>query len=481
MIRFFRRLWKDRRGNALVIGAACMPLVIAAAGLASDTIQWTLWKRELQRAADSAAIAGVYDRSNANGATSTTAAAVAHDLTLNLHSEYGLKTGYPVVAFPSDSGVEIDQVKVTLAVQRKLPFSSMFMSVAPTIVVNSTAASIPSGGDACIEALETTSTTGVTFTGNSSVYSPDCDIFSNSSGTNVAVGQGSADVTANSVGGVGGIQQSNNFHVTGYRPYSPALPDPFAGVSVDTSDMHCAVSSKTTTTTVVITDVAATGHYKKQGNHQVWVEDTPAVTHTETQTVTAYTPLALTDGVDITTLKDANGNQANCFTSLSVGSNTTLDLTGKVNGPIYINGGNADLKGNFTCDACTIVLTNKDADSPIGNITANASANINITAPTDGNFKGLAIYQDRRATDCSNCNKVNGNSASIITGGLYFPQQELQYNGTGTTDATCTMFVARRITFSGNNGTSNKFKSLKECAPEGLPSNATTRIVRLVA
>jgi len=481
MIRFFRRLWKDRRGNALVIGAACLPLIVGAAGLASDTIQWTLWQRQLQRAADSAAIAGVYDRSNAGGETTTTAATVAHDLTLNLHSEYGVKAGYPIVSFPADSGVQIDQVKVTLAIQRKLPFSSMFMSAAPTIIVNSTAASIPSGGDACIEALETGATTGITFTGNSTVYSPDCDIFSNSSGTNVTIGKGSADVTANSVGGVGGVQQSNNFHVTAYRPYSPALPDPFSGLDPDPSDMHCAVTATTSTSTVVVVDSPATGHYRTTGNHQTWVEDSPAVTHTETQTTTAYTPLPLTNGVDITTLKDANGNQANCFSSLSVASNTSLTNIPANFGPIYINGGGANFQGNFTCTGCAIVLTNKDAASPIGNVTSNASANVNITAPTDGVYKGVAIYQDRRASDCANCNKINGNSASIITGAIYFPSQEIEYNGTGTTDATCTMFVARRVTFSGNNGTSNKFKKLADCSAEGLPSNSTTRIVRLVA
>ena len=62
MIGFIRKLIEDRRGNALVIAGACLPLIVGAAGLATDTIQWTLWKRQLQRAADSAAIAGVYDR-----------------------------------------------------------------------------------------------------------------------------------------------------------------------------------------------------------------------------------------------------------------------------------------------------------------------------------------------------------------------------------------------------------------------------------
>ena len=60
MIEFFRKLWRDRRGNALVIAGAALPLIVGSAGLASDTIQWALWKRQLQRAADSAAIAGVY-------------------------------------------------------------------------------------------------------------------------------------------------------------------------------------------------------------------------------------------------------------------------------------------------------------------------------------------------------------------------------------------------------------------------------------
>jgi uncharacterized membrane protein len=68
MISFFGKLMRSKRGNVLAIAAAGMPLFIAAAGLATDTIQWTLWKRQLQRAADSAAIAGVYNREANSGA-----------------------------------------------------------------------------------------------------------------------------------------------------------------------------------------------------------------------------------------------------------------------------------------------------------------------------------------------------------------------------------------------------------------------------
>ena len=55
MRNFMTKIWHDKRGNALIIAAAALPLLIGSAGLATDTIQWALWKRQLQRAADSAA------------------------------------------------------------------------------------------------------------------------------------------------------------------------------------------------------------------------------------------------------------------------------------------------------------------------------------------------------------------------------------------------------------------------------------------
>src|SRR3954469_3098304 len=132
MIGFIKRLVKDRRGNILAIAAACMPLVIGAAGLATDTIEWTLWKRQLQRAADSAAFAGAYDRAAAtNGATTNTPTAVCRDIAVNLHTWMNLLgaapcTGsvgsYTSLSYPSDAGFTSKQVTVTLRVQQRLPF-----------------------------------------------------------------------------------------------------------------------------------------------------------------------------------------------------------------------------------------------------------------------------------------------------------------------------------------------------------------------
>ncbi len=424
MLSAFKKLWNDKRGNALLIAGAALPLVVGSAGLATDTIQWTLWKRQLQRAADSAAIAAVYDRQSNAGATANVSNAVARDLTLNNHVWMSLKTGFPTLAYPANSGSKFNQVTVGLAIQQKLTFSSMFMSAPPTITANATAAGIALG-DPCILATDPTATNALNFSGNATVYMPNCPVFSNSAAANSAIAKGSSAVNAKSVGAVGGIQQSNNFTVGSYYPYSAAVADPYANVTPASSDMHCTTAALDQDTTA-----ATLGTY-------------------------------------------------NCFSSLRVRSNRSLTIPATYTGPIYINGGSANFQGDFTCAACTIVLTNADPSSTqIGNITANAGTKINITAPESGTYKGLAIFQDRRSTDCSNCNKINGNSSSLITGAIYFPNQELQYNGTGNTAAVCTRFIGKRVTFTGNSGT-NQFKGLDECT-NYFSDTASQTIVRLV-
>ncbi len=428
MTSMIRKLIKDRRGNALAIACAAMPLVVGAAGLATDTIQWTLWKRQLQRAADSAALAGVYDRSSNSGATTTTLATVQHDVEINNHTWMSLKSGYPTTTYPADTALLTNQVGVTLAVQEPLPFSSLFMSTPPIIYATSRAASVSAGGSACMQALETSATAqGITNIGNTTVTAPTCILYSNSPSANSASAGGSSLITAKAVAAVGGISQSKNWIVKNYIPYSPPLPDPFAGVSPDPGAMNC-------------------------------------------------TTAALTEDTDWSTLPAGT----NCFSSISTKPNKTLNVpAGK--GPIYVNGGNVDLKGNFNCSGCTIVLTNKSTSdtATIGTLTSNAQAQNNITAPTSGTFKGIAIYQDRRAT--AGTNKVNGGSNNVIQGAVYFPKSILQVNGTGDAVSLCAMWVAKNIQLIGTSTIKISSPDDSECSGSGMPKSSAVRMVRLVA
>ena len=175
MIQFFKKLWRNRRGNALVMAGAALPLIVGSAGLASDTIQWALWKRQIQRAADSAAMAGVYAKvlskpvgtcSNIAGATYTDP--VAWDLKKNSHVSI---TPTCTVTNPPSTGTYATDpyaVKVDLSVQKQLSFSGMFMSTAPTISASATATIVPAG-KYCVVSLENTGATGITATGNADV------------------------------------------------------------------------------------------------------------------------------------------------------------------------------------------------------------------------------------------------------------------------------------------------------------------------
>ena len=169
MRNHLRNLWNDKRGNALILAAAALPLLLGSAGLATDTIQWALWKRQLQRAADSAAIAGVYDRVAHAGGTTNVSTAVDHDLGLNQHTNIGLMSSYPQLSYPADAGSNKNQVRVVLRVQRSLSFSSMFMAAAPMITATAQAATVGVSGEFCVLSLQNNSKTGIQATGNNSI------------------------------------------------------------------------------------------------------------------------------------------------------------------------------------------------------------------------------------------------------------------------------------------------------------------------
>ncbi|HVF37162.1 MAG TPA: pilus assembly protein TadG-related protein [Sphingomicrobium sp.] len=430
MFSAFRKLWNDDRGNVLILGGAALPILIGAAGLATDTIQWALWKRQLQRAADSAAIAGVYDRVN-NDSTEGTEEVVNHDLTLNHHTGIDLLAGFPEVSFPADAGDLTDQVQVELEVQRTLPFSSLFMDSAPTIRVLARAASTPGTDEYCVVSLENTTNSGILASGSAEIIM-DCGMITNSLSSNAAAAQGSARVTATVIAAAGGIQQSSNWNVGNYDPYTPAEEDPYATLTPDEADRgpnNCAG-------TVTITGSNGSG--------------------------SNWTP--------------------NCYRGINIQPNRTANLAP---GTYFINGGSVNIQGTLNATGATIVLsnTNPAANATIGTFDMNAQGTLNMTAPTTGKWAGMAIYQDRRATpptgniSASSPNKINGGSTGAITGVVYFPNQQLTYNGGGNTTASCTQFVVRRVIFTGNANTNIR----GECEAAGMPPIVGGRRVRLVA
>jgi hypothetical protein len=433
MIKFMTRLWKDRRGNALVIAGAALPLIIGSAGLATDTIQWTLWARQMQRTADSDALAGVYGKLAGQtadvGPCSASVPVNRNHTTSNVVTRLGMTPTCNIVTPASPwNGATYRAVKVTLSASRLLPFSGFFVSTAPTITTSATAA-VVSSGKYCVRALKNTTGTGITFTGNPTV-NLGCGMHTNAKGSTAVDATGSPTITASPMAAVGLIAGTTNFPTsTVFQPYSPSLDDPFA--------------TQTATNPVVPNGC---NQPALQGNqHSV-----------------------------------SGSNGTFCYTSLFLnGSGDTATFT---DATIIINGGNLTVNagGVLNCTRCTFVMTNAAqgqtaAGTAPGSVSINGGATVTMIAPTSGTYKDIVIYKDRRATNtCNNCNQINGNSSSTITGAIYAPTQEVQFSGDGGLNTNCLQLVGWTVTFTGNSSINNN-------CPSGGPSAFDATMVRLVA
>jgi len=443
MIGFLRKIWRDKRGNALLIAGAALPLIVGAAGLASDTIQWTLWKRQLQRAADSAALSGVYTRLQTDTQTDVEGA-VDHDLTLNLHTWMALHAD-PTVERLADDGNSTERVRVTLQIQQRLPFSSMFMSSAPIIQAVATAASVPGGGQYCVIGLDPSATAvGIDIAGSTYLDMGDCSLIADSTnptnaannGTSSKSGGSGSTIIAASLAAAGGVNYSKTWDVNEYDPYSPPVPDPYADLA------NHMPKSTDCTKTITITkfsfpmDRTATGT-----NHD-----------------TAGDTVCITGGLTV------QG-------SLKLQSGVTYVING---GDLTMNSSTSSL----TCDGCTFILTNFSDPTKTGSIKLTGGT-LDISAPTeDGTWKGIVLYQDGRATDSGKKtqNQINGNNGTSVEGVIYIPNQSLLYNGGSSTAAACLQIVVKRAEFSGNSA----MQTLNDC-PDFDFKGGSSRRVRLVA
>lgn len=221
-MRFFRwigALRRDERGNALLIGAAVMPLLLGAAGLAIDTIQFSVWKRELQRAADSGAVAGVYALTQEEAPSE----AVHTDLDQNT---FPVLTQTEQVQVGPRAGFQ-QTVWVRLEAQRRLPFMSIFVDSPFQLRAEATAALIEDG-TFCVLSLYNGTSPGIDVNGTADV-NLGCGMASNSRADQAVTAGGDSTVTASPIMAVGNLNGAANNFATGtvLQPHAPEQADPF--------------------------------------------------------------------------------------------------------------------------------------------------------------------------------------------------------------------------------------------------------------
>jgi hypothetical protein len=400
-----------------------MPLIIGSAAMGIDTIQMAVWKRQLQRSADSAALAGAYSLAQEKPAR----AAAQLDLTRNNRVPLSAPAEIQPPPLAGAFAGNPRAVRVVLASQRSFPFLGFFGASTPRIQVEATAAAIFQG-QYCMVALEDGNVTGITFTGSTDV-NLGCGVISNSRSANAVLASGNARVRATPVGAVGGVPPSSGYvQPVTLVPYTSKQDDPYAGLPRTPSPpANC----------------QNLGAVAVLPNRSLTIEPSPGTGDN----------FCIRGGMDV---------------------KGTLNLAP---GTYYLDGGQLNLgsQAYLNGSGVTFVLTSSTPTDPtsFADVSMNGGAVVNLSSPTSGTYKGVLFYQDPRAPFGNST--INGNSASSMEGGLYFPSRQLTFNGNTGLQTRCIQLVARRLVFSGNSSVQN------DCPTSGGGRSFDANFVRLVA
>jgi hypothetical protein len=391
--QIFRRLVSDRRGNVAIVVAAVFPLLIGAAGLAIDGTAWILQKRQIQAAADSAAMAGVYSLIASQDMQNSVSTSVANS--------GSVPDAASVQAVQSPPGHENDPfaVKVEIAAPAQMIFARMFMHKTPFITAEATA-SVVKNGKFCAFALGSArEEAGLVLRPNSDVQM-DCGVTTNSSSPNALEADSSSSLQAIALRAYGSFGYGNArkaIHQSGVHEQALSQEDPLA----DT--------------------------------------DPPLIPNTGCPNATVNpgeNEIALDPG---------------CYANMTLNGNVRLQ-----DGEYILNRGNFVVgpQGHVSCDACTIFLTSDVAATEpgsIGKVKISTQATVKMNATREGPNAGILFYQDRHAPPelPGDENRIGGNSFSKLNGLIYFPSETIYVDGNDRADLQCSRFIARRLVFAG--------------------------------
>lgn len=327
-------LFGCEKGNTLMVAAAVMPMLVGAGAISIDVTQWALAKRQLQRTADSAALAGAralqWERSAIDAA----------ERDLKLNNKVPLASTPIIENAPTQGNYKDDMqaVRVHLTTAPKLTFISYFMTDSTEISAEATAAVTPDP-KYCLLALDKTSANAVKFSGNSALKF-DCAIGSNSQGNPAIYAEGSSTILASGIGAVGVVPASSNYiSPTVVRQYQPPVEDPFA-------DLPPANSFATNCKPGIVVEANVTAILKP-----------------------------------------------GCYTGMTLKGSVTLRP-----GTYVINSADLLMESQAVVvgERVTIILTGS-TPSNVAKVKVAGGASIVLTPSTSGQFKQMLMYQDSRA------------------------------------------------------------------------------------
>lgn len=403
-----------------MVFALCLPVVLGCAGLGVEAGFWQYRQREAQTAADLAAYAGAVSLRNHEPVWQARAEAEAE---ARLHG-FEAAAGSMTANTPPLTGQNQNLRSMEVVLNQSLPrlFSAIFNDEPVQISVRAVA-TYQEEADACLLALSPDAGAAIDLFGSSNVALIECEIMSNSIAEDAVLLRGSTDIVAPCINSVGGFQVgggSADYTLTECRAPRINLPraqDPYADVEPPSMPSSCS-------------NLNGGGGGNNSG------------------------PVTVTAG--------ASGVKRFCN-----GLNLTGDYVFEP-GVYVIDGGDLRIgaQANVVAEGVTFYFTDG------ARARFNGGAEIQITAPTSGDFSGLAFFGDR--DDFGVDHVFNGTAGSQITGAIYTPSSDIRFLGNFSGQDGCMQLVGYTVEIGGNANITT------DCTGVGLQFPKVPSDVRLV-
>jgi hypothetical protein len=377
------RIVRDEVGQTLVLTALCLGAMLGFVALATDVGVLFHSRRNMQIAADSAAVAGaldyLYNGSALNGVAHAQAAAQAASAANNFPNTAPtvVTVNVPPTSGPNSSAAGFVEVIVSQ------PINTGFMRYFGTnsVAVSARAvAGTPTAGTACIWLQPLSpSTPALDLQGSYDLELPGCGIYVDSSNSNaIKITGNGGTVNAKYLDVLGNPSLQHNTSPTSVTKNSGTRTSPWGNITGPTPATACTVANTVTVATVKTT-----------------------------------TPMSSVLGVV-------------CFSAPNVTLSAGLALAG---GVIYVAENGVQIGGTMS-----IGTASSGATLDVYSGTFNQGNSIlTIYAPTSGTYNGIALFQP--VTNTNDLQVQFGSGNQVLNGYIYAPGAEvfLQDHGGGIT------------------------------------------------
>ena len=421
----------SHRGQMMVLVALGLVVILGFAALATDMgLLWTQ-RRQVQAAADAAALAGDHEIFTGNGSDDNTTPikdAAFADATQNGFTDTSISGGTATVtvnAPPASGPYAGNAHAVEVIVTKTEPTYFMRALGITSVPISARAVAQYNPSPDCVIALNPSANNALVVSGSGKLTAS-CDIAVDSTSTSGLVGSGSANITVNSPGTAINDVASSASQCSGPPSCDPkpsfaaaVTPDPFSSLTPPSLGGCTATNYK-------ISGKGVTGSIS-----------------------------AGTYCMGITVQGGA---------SLTLGPGTYI-----------LDGGGLTVSGStITDNGSGVTFFNTGTKSSFGTINVTGGSAATLSAPTSGTYNGILFYEvdDASITGGANTkNTISGGSTGAFTGAMYFPTTNLIFSG-GASNPDCTEIVADTITISGASSVNNACAEFGGGSPIKTPTLA---------